>query len=206
MTPSIAPATRVGKLGHSPIAQVRDEMTDEEKVDLAMESAYIRVVKEQKEQLIRDSYDNLRNMGLVPPVALWTSTQRIAFLDLCEREIDSLDPRDNPVQWVLDHWNRATREPDKPQEGSSIETEPNKIANNKAEDFLVSHGLTKREVEVAKWLNDGYTNKEISEKLVISLNTVKEHVGSIRQKLKSSLQKNEDTKQIVQRLLDDLGG
>jgi DNA-binding CsgD family transcriptional regulator len=39
--------------------------------------------------------------------------------------------------------------------------------------------LTLREVEVLEYLNEGYTNKEISEKLFISLNTVKSHIKNI---------------------------
>lgn len=43
--------------------------------------------------------------------------------------------------------------------------------------------LTKREKEVISLLRDGYSNKEISEKLAISHTTVKAHVRAILGKL-----------------------
>ncbi|MGE5594441.1 MAG: response regulator transcription factor [Hyphomicrobiales bacterium] len=43
--------------------------------------------------------------------------------------------------------------------------------------------LTEREISVLKLLAEGCTNREISERLGISVNTVKGHVGSILLKL-----------------------
>lgn len=45
------------------------------------------------------------------------------------------------------------------------------------------YGLTKKELEVLALISDGYTNKEISEKLVVTMSTTKAHVHSILQKL-----------------------
>lgn len=46
--------------------------------------------------------------------------------------------------------------------------------------------LTKREVEVVKLLNKGYTYNEIAEKLKISKNTVHTHIKKIYEKLQAS--------------------
>ena len=51
------------------------------------------------------------------------------------------------------------------------------------ENNIATHPLTLREVEVLRYLNEGNTNKEISEKLFISLNTVKTHIKNIYSKL-----------------------
>ena len=45
------------------------------------------------------------------------------------------------------------------------------------------YGLTEREMEVLSLIVDGYSNPQISEKLVISISTTKTHVHSILQKL-----------------------
>jgi len=45
------------------------------------------------------------------------------------------------------------------------------------------YGLTERELDVLKLMVDGYTNPEISEKLVIEASTTKTHVHHILQKL-----------------------
>lgn len=45
------------------------------------------------------------------------------------------------------------------------------------------YGLTEREMEVLSLIVDGYSNPQISEKLVISIATTKTHVHSILQKL-----------------------
>ncbi len=44
-------------------------------------------------------------------------------------------------------------------------------------------GLSQREMEVLELLAEGYSNKEIGDKLFVSLNTIKTHISSIYQKL-----------------------
>ena len=51
------------------------------------------------------------------------------------------------------------------------------------ENSISKQPLTLREVEFLKYLNEGYNNKEISEKLFISPNTVKTHIKNIYTKL-----------------------
>ncbi len=43
--------------------------------------------------------------------------------------------------------------------------------------------LTRREIEVLQLLSEGYSNKEVSDKLFISIQTVKTHVTHIFEKL-----------------------
>jgi predicted DNA-binding protein (UPF0251 family) len=49
--------------------------------------------------------------------------------------------------------------------------------------------LTKREIEVLDYLNMGLINKEISEKMNISIDTIKTHRKNIKKKIKQSLKK-----------------
>lgn len=51
------------------------------------------------------------------------------------------------------------------------------------ENTISTQPLSLREVDVLKYLNEGSSNKEISEKLFISLNTVKTHIRNIYTKL-----------------------
>jgi DNA-binding CsgD family transcriptional regulator len=51
------------------------------------------------------------------------------------------------------------------------------------ENNISTQPFTLREVEVLKYLNEGYNNKEISEKLFISPNTVKTHIKNIYNKV-----------------------
>ncbi len=44
-------------------------------------------------------------------------------------------------------------------------------------------GLTRREIEVLQLLSEGYSNKEVSDQLFISIQTVKTHVTHIFEKL-----------------------
>ena len=70
-----------------------------------------------------------------------------------------------------------------------IEVAKNKLAskNNSINPYLVllneneltSKPLTLREIDILKHLNEGFNNKEISEKLFISPNTVKHHIRNI---------------------------
>ena len=46
-----------------------------------------------------------------------------------------------------------------------------------------SEGITEREVEILTLLSNGFRNKEIADKLFISLHTVKSHIYNIYQKL-----------------------
>jgi DNA-binding CsgD family transcriptional regulator/GAF domain-containing protein len=55
----------------------------------------------------------------------------------------------------------------------------NPTINNK----LLSESLTSREMDVLKYLVQGYSNREIAEKLYISVHTVKNHITNIFQKL-----------------------
>lgn len=45
------------------------------------------------------------------------------------------------------------------------------------------HQLTKREMQMLRWMGEGYSNKAIAEQLFISENTVKYHIRNILQKL-----------------------
>ena len=51
--------------------------------------------------------------------------------------------------------------------------------------FSTNGGLTERELEVLQLLSEGYSNKQVSEKLFISVQTVKTHVAHIFEKLGS---------------------
>jgi len=52
-----------------------------------------------------------------------------------------------------------------------------------ASDFLGSRGITNREKEIIRLVMDGCSNKQISDKLYISLSTVKTHLYSIFRKM-----------------------
>lgn len=59
-----------------------------------------------------------------------------------------------------------------------------KLERKKSIDFLLKeYGITEREKEIVLFLIRGYSNKEISNKLFISVNTVKTHIAKIYQKL-----------------------
>jgi DNA-binding CsgD family transcriptional regulator len=57
------------------------------------------------------------------------------------------------------------------------------LSNKFIQDEIVEFDLTPRQQEVAFWVAMGLTNKEISEKLCIADNTVKDHIKDIFQKL-----------------------
>jgi DNA-binding NarL/FixJ family response regulator len=61
---------------------------------------------------------------------------------------------------------------------------PNRKSNRKSD--LLGEPLTPRELEVARLLAQGETNRQIAEELVISFATVKVHVEHIIAKLKVS--------------------
>ncbi len=50
------------------------------------------------------------------------------------------------------------------------------------DDFLVKHGISKREADILRGIYAGKTNKEIADELFISLQTVKDHSSRIYQK------------------------
>lgn len=66
----------------------------------------------------------------------------------------------------------------------------------KAEDLLDRKGFTRREFEIYQLVIQGFSNKELSDKLYISLHTVKKHLKNIYKKLgvKSRLQVIIDSK------------
>lgn len=51
------------------------------------------------------------------------------------------------------------------------------------EENINKYGLTKKELEVLSLISEGYSNKEIADKLVVTLSTTKAHVHNILQKL-----------------------
>lgn len=55
--------------------------------------------------------------------------------------------------------------------------------SNEANKNTVDYNLTIREKEILKLMSDGLSNKDISEKLVLSLYTVKNHVSNIIKKM-----------------------
>ena len=67
---------------------------------------------------------------------------------------------------------------------SSIQNENDeKPSNSKQTEANKKYGLTKKELEVLSLIVDGLSNKEISDKLVVSISTTKAHVHNILQKL-----------------------
>lgn len=54
-----------------------------------------------------------------------------------------------------------------------------KTDQEKTQDILKSYGLSNREKEVIMYILKGYSNVEISEKMLISLSTVKKHIYNI---------------------------
>jgi DNA-binding NarL/FixJ family response regulator len=59
----------------------------------------------------------------------------------------------------------------------------NGSANSSAPDLLDAVRLTKRELQVMKFISEGMTNKEVAKKLHISTYTVKSHVHNVLEKL-----------------------
>lgn len=57
------------------------------------------------------------------------------------------------------------------------------LSNKEKLENINKYGLTKKELEVLALISDGASNKEISDKLVITLSTTKAHVHNILQKL-----------------------
>lgn len=58
----------------------------------------------------------------------------------------------------------------------------NKICNNKTSDHQQNGQLTDRETDVLKWLAKGLSNKEIADKLNVSIHTVNTHRKNIMDK------------------------
>jgi DNA-binding CsgD family transcriptional regulator len=54
---------------------------------------------------------------------------------------------------------------------------------SKADELLLNKGFTKREIEIYQLLIQGFSNKEMSDKLFISLHTVKKHLKNIYKKM-----------------------
>lgn len=59
----------------------------------------------------------------------------------------------------------------------------NKITNEELKMIFLPYKLTKREQEIAALVFEGLTNQEIEEKLFLSLQTVKNYISRIYQKL-----------------------
>ena len=51
------------------------------------------------------------------------------------------------------------------------------------QNVALNHDLTDREIEILKWIAQGYSNKEIGEKLFISHRTVDTHRTNLMKKL-----------------------
>lgn len=58
----------------------------------------------------------------------------------------------------------------------------NRICNNKSSDSLHDEHLSKRETVVLKWLSKGLSNKEIADKLNVSIHTINTHRRNIMDK------------------------
>lgn len=57
------------------------------------------------------------------------------------------------------------------------------ISVKEKEENINKYGLTKKELEVLSLISNGFSNKEISDELVITISTTKAHVHNILQKL-----------------------
>ena len=57
------------------------------------------------------------------------------------------------------------------------------VTKKEKEENIDKYGLTKKELEVLSLISEGYSNKEISDKLVVTISTTKAHVHNILQKL-----------------------
>lgn len=57
------------------------------------------------------------------------------------------------------------------------------VSNKEKVENINKYGLTRKELEVLALISDGFSNKEISDKLVVTLSTTKAHVHNILQKL-----------------------
>ena len=58
-----------------------------------------------------------------------------------------------------------------------------KVQNKEKQENINKYSLTKKELEVLSLISEGLSNKEISDKLVVTLSTTKAHVHNISQKL-----------------------
>lgn len=71
--------------------------------------------------------------------------------------------------------------------GQKLTTSPNKERdefhpNTKALEYL---GISERELEVLELLSEGYSNRQIADRLYISIHTVKTHVSNLLAKLEA---------------------
>lgn len=57
------------------------------------------------------------------------------------------------------------------------------VQNKEKQENINKYSLTKKELEVLSLISEGLSNKEISDKLVVTLSTTKAHVHNILQKL-----------------------
>ena len=64
-----------------------------------------------------------------------------------------------------------------------LQATSNSVTNNENETNYKDYDLTAREAQILKLVTEGYSNMEIAQQLVISVNTTKAHIASILQKL-----------------------
>ena len=64
-----------------------------------------------------------------------------------------------------------------------LQATSNSVTNNENETNYKDYDLTEREAQILKLVTEGYSNMEIAQQLVISVNTTKAHIANILQKL-----------------------
>jgi LuxR family maltose regulon positive regulatory protein len=66
-------------------------------------------------------------------------------------------------------------------QGEQAEAAPDRVASLSGGELI--EPLTRRELEVLEWIYLGFTNQEIADQMVVSVNTVKKHTSNIYGKL-----------------------
>ena len=96
--------------------------------------------------------------------------------DFSKRDLFVLEQLKEHLTYRLDR--DKTIKQDAMHKSASVD---HKLTN--AEELLICKGFTKREIEIHQLLIQGFSNKELSDKLFISLHTVKKHLKNIYKKL-----------------------